>query len=243
MAGCIILFIFMSMVLQPGLARAEKSLEGLSFGMSPDDVLHWIKKQPGNTDLMFIKTICRIPLGLDFMDGLSVTTSDSGVEMYKALGYPPLYFYKDALVGYRKDLVYLDDFLHLKKQHPSGRYSTYRFAGLDANRTVFTAEENGEYIFTNEMFDEYVFDAAARKLILRHVVGSDCWLAKQTSPRLPGYVNEYEQCVFNKHIGDRMLREDLDLCRKYCGNQHELLFSPQCSSICDEAFVMGKFGQ
>ena len=137
---------------------------------------------------MFIKTICRIPLGLDFMGGLSVMSSETGILMYKALNFPPFYFYQDQLIGYRRDLVYLDEFLGLKKKYPAGRYITHRFPGLEATRTVFLAVEDGEYVFTNEMFDLYVFDASVRKEILRHIEGSDCWLSKQTSPRLPLYV-------------------------------------------------------
>ncbi len=240
--GCVVLLICLILGMQPGQARAEKSLKGITFGMSPEEVHRWIKKQPGSTDIMFIKTICRIPLGLDFMRGLSVMSSETGIMMYKALGFPPLYFYKDRFIGYRRDLVYLDEFLGLKKQYPSGKYSTYRFAGLDADRTVFQAEENGEYVFTNEMFDLYVFDAAVRKQILSHIEGSDCWLSKLTSPRLPRYVNEYEQCVAKTHLNSRLLREDLDRCHNFCKNQYELFYSPECDSICDEAYVMGKLG-
>ncbi len=231
-----------SLCFQVGHARAERSLKGINFGMSPEAVHRWIKKQPGSADTMFIKTVCRIPLGLDFMGGLSVMSSETGILMYKSLGFPPFYFYQDKLVGYRKDLVYLDDFLALKKEYPSGRYMTHRFPGLDAGRTVFLAEENGVYVFTNEMFDVYVFDASARKEILARIEGSDCWLSKLTSPRLPRYVNEYETCVSKEHPSDRLLRQDLDRCHKYCTRQHELFYSPECSSICDEAYVMGKLG-
>ena len=38
------------------------------------------------------------------------------------------------------------------------------------------------------------------------------------------------------------LREDLERCRNYCSNQHEMFYSPECNSICDEAYVMGKLG-
>lgn len=241
-AGCLAAFVCLSLTFLPVQAGAGKSLQGITFGMSPEAVQRWIKKQPGSAHILFIESICRIPLGLDFMDGLSVMSSDTGVIMYKALGYPPFYFYKDKLIGYRKDLIYLDEFLNLKKTYPSGRYSTYHFSGLDAGRTVFVAQEGGEYIFTNEQFDLYVFDAAARKQIMAQVEGSDCWLSKQTSPRLPSYVNEYEQCVVKTHVNSRVLREDLERCHDYCNHQHEVFYSPECGSICDEAYVMGKLG-
>lgn len=212
-----------------------KSLEGLEYGMSKSEARRLLQRQ--DNDVRFIETICEIPLGLDFFDGLPVFSRDTGLVMLKAYGYGPLYFYQDELVGMREDIRYLDQFTNLKERYPQGRYSTHRYPKERSISTVFEQNKGAEYVFTNRYFDLYRFDDAKRREIMARVRGSFCWHIKQTSPNLPAYAGEYAACVRQEpRMDPALLQEDLQQCRLYCAQTPEFFANNACRSHCDEAF-------
>lgn len=214
----------------------SKTLKGLEYGMSTSEVRRLLERQDKNA--RFIETICEIPLGLDFYDGLPVFTRDTGLQMLKAYGYGPLYFHDDKLVAMREDIRYLDQFTNLKKRYSQGRYDTHRFPLERRIRTVFEQDEGAEYVFTNRYFDLYRFHDAARREIIAGVRGSFCWHVKQTSPSLPGYAAEYARCVAGEpRMDPGLLGEDLAQCKLYCAQLPEFFAAPACPSHCEEAFA------
>ncbi len=220
-------------VLMAPLAHARE-VQGLHFGMSMREAKKMIEKQDSN--VVPVEIICSIPLGLDFLDGLPVFTRDTGVKMLKAYGFDALFFYKDKCMGLRKDLQYLDEFIGLKKRHPEGNFTTYKFPGENVEATVFVANQGGNHGFTNRYFDFYLFDDAVRREVISNVRGSFCWHVKLTSPNLPRYPEEYARCVREEKRMDKgLLAEDLEQCKRYCAETPEIFASSQCVSYCEEA--------
>lgn len=212
-----------------------RPLSGLEFGMSKREAGRLLKRQ--DKDAEFIETICEIPLGLDFYDGLPIFTRDTGVVMLKAYGVDPLYFHNDRLVGTRENVRYLDEFTNLKERFSEGRYSTHRYPLENVIRTVFLQKDGPQYVFSNRYFDLYRFDDAARREIIAGVRGSFCWHVKQTSPNLPGYAAEYATCVGKEPRMDKsLLGEDLEQCKLYCAQTPEMFSNAACPGHCEEAF-------
>jgi len=227
-------FVLVTVLAAAPLQVLAKTLDGLEYGMSTGQVERLLERQDSSAS--FIETICEIPLGLDFYDGLPIFTRDTGIVMLKAYGYGPLYFLDDKLIGMREDIRYLDQFTGLKQRFPQGRYSTHRYPQERQIRTVFEQDTEDEYVFTNRYFDLYRFHAPARREAMASVRGSFCWHVKQTSPGLPGYAAEYAACVAEEPRMDRaLLQEDLEQCRRYCAQMPEFFAKPECPAHCEQA--------
>lgn len=221
-----------------GISRAAdtKTVPNLEWGMSQSEVERRIKRQ--NKDAIVMETICEIPLGLDFFEGLPIFSRDTGLKMMKVYGYGPLYFKDDRLVAMREDIRYLDEFTALKERFPEGRYSMHQFPDEQEPRTVFLQKRGDEYAFTNRYFDLYRFDPNARREIIAGVQGSFCWHIKDASPNLERYPAEYADCVAKEpRMDTSLLEQDLERCKRYCTETPEQFSSAACVSHCEDAFA------
>ncbi len=226
-------------ICQAATSPQAREIRGLRFGMSMKEVKRLIEKQ--DKKVVPVEINCSIPLGLDFYDGLPVFTRDTDIMLLATYGYDALYFHDDKLIGLRKDLQYLDEFVSLKKKYPTGNFSTHRFPKEQSLRTVFRMEDGGQYGFTNRYFDFYLFDDQARRDAISRVQGSFCWHIKLTSPNLPRYPAEYAQCVRRERRMDKSkLGEDLEQCKRFCAQTPEVFASSECTNYCQEAYSLAQ---
>lgn len=217
-------------------ASGQTGQAGYRIGMSEAEALNILRQNENDPAAEFIETICEIPLGLDVLGGVTFFTTDTGVTMKKAVGAPPLYFYKGRCIGMRIDLTRMDEFLALKAKYPAGRYIQQTFPREKRATSAFVVDSSGVYAFTNRHTALYIFDDAARKSIAAGVQGSYCWHAKTVSPNLPAFPAAYRRCLAeNQSQAQAKRAQDLASCRKYCSETHEFLASPNCAAHCEQA--------
>ncbi|AGW15207.1 hypothetical protein [Megalodesulfovibrio gigas] len=214
----------------------SKTLPGLRFGMSQQEVHQILKRINGNEDAVLLTTICGIPLGLDVLEGAPLFTTDTNITMAKAHAYEPMFFYNNQLIAIKRTLRTLDELTALKREFPSGRFRFHHFPGVDEPLRVFQAKDRGRVIFTNQHSDIFIFDEALRSHVLAGLTGSYCWHTKSFGPNQQGFVQEYATCVrYRGDIPAARLQQDLASCQKFCKETPAYLASPQCPAICQEA--------
>jgi|GEM_PF-7036383 len=215
-------------------AGALPAAGGYRIGMSESEALSILRQQENDPAAEFINTICDIPLGLDVLGAATFFTGDTGITMKKAVGAPPLFFYKGRCIGMRIDLTRMDEFLALKAKYPEGRYLMHTFPRDKRPIMAFVSASGGAYTFTNRHSALYIFDDTARKSIAASIQGSYCWHGKTLSPNLPGFAAAYGRCLReNPNQGNRS--QDLASCRKFCAETHAALASPSCVAHCEQA--------
>ncbi|MCA1945177.1 MAG: hypothetical protein LDL30_07825 [Desulfovibrio sp.] len=215
-----------------------KTLPGLRFGMSQQEVHQILKRINNNDAAVLLTSICGIPLGLDVLDGAPIFTTDTNITMAKAHAYEPMYFYNNQLIAIKRTLRSLDELTALKHEFPSGRFRFHHFPGVDEPLRVFQARDRGRVIFTNQHSDVFIFDEALRSHVLANLTGSYCWHTKTFGPNQPGFAQEYATCVrYRGDIPAPRLAQDLASCQKFCRETPAYLASPRCPSICQEAYT------